>query len=247
MKKATARFALATALFSACALAGLTPAKAATVSWNLSSPAGEQLTTETFSSGGFSLGAAGYTFSGAITSVAFTAVDLFNKFTSGDATETGLGLGNNAAGNKVDTTGDHEIVANSLVRIDTTAARLAGLGNFRFTMGSSTNGEGWDVYGSTAANTGLVALFTDGTDQGTTHFLSDAYKFFYFTYDGGVVQSGQGDNVLLTSFAGDSTGGGGSNPTPLPAALPLFAGGLGVMGLLARRRKRKNTAALAAA
>ena len=29
------------------------------------------------------------------------------------------------------------------------------------------------------------------------------------------------------------------NQTPLPAALPLFAGGLGVMGLLARRRKRK--------
>jgi hypothetical protein len=27
--------------------------------------------------------------------------------------------------------------------------------------------------------------------------------------------------------------------TPLPAALPLFAGGLGVIGLLARRRKRK--------
>jgi|ERR1022692_2571141 hypothetical protein len=34
--------------------------------------------------------------------------------------------------------------------------------------------------------------------------------------------------------------------TPLPAALPLFAGGLGVIGLLARRRKRK-AAALAAA
>ena len=32
--------------------------------------------------------------------------------------------------------------------------------------------------------------------------------------------------------------------TPLPAALPLFAAGLGVMGLLGRRRKRK--AALAA-
>jgi hypothetical protein len=33
--------------------------------------------------------------------------------------------------------------------------------------------------------------------------------------------------------------------TPLPATLPLFAGGLGMVGLLAGRRKRKN-AALAA-
>jgi hypothetical protein len=31
--------------------------------------------------------------------------------------------------------------------------------------------------------------------------------------------------------------------TPLPAALPLFAGGLGVVGLLARRRKRNNATA----
>lgn len=34
----------------------------------------------------------------------------------------------------------------------------------------------------------------------------------------------------------------GVSSTPLPAALPLFAGGLGVMGLLARRRKRKAAA-----
>ena len=31
-----------------------------------------------------------------------------------------------------------------------------------------------------------------------------------------------------------------TSATPLPAALPLFAGGLGVIGLLARRRKRKQ-------
>jgi hypothetical protein len=36
-------------------------------------------------------------------------------------------------------------------------------------------------------------------------------------------------------------------PTPLPAALPLFATGLGVMGLLGWHRKRKNNAAIAAA
>jgi hypothetical protein len=35
--------------------------------------------------------------------------------------------------------------------------------------------------------------------------------------------------------------------TPLPAALPLFAIGLGAMGLLGWCRKRKNAAALAAA
>jgi hypothetical protein len=34
--------------------------------------------------------------------------------------------------------------------------------------------------------------------------------------------------------------------TPLPAALPLFATGLGAMGLFGWRRKRKNTAATAA-
>jgi hypothetical protein len=31
--------------------------------------------------------------------------------------------------------------------------------------------------------------------------------------------------------------------TPVPAALPLFAGGLGVLGLFSRRKKRKNVAA----
>jgi hypothetical protein len=41
-----------------------------------------------------------------------------------------------------------------------------------------------------------------------------------------------------------STGSG--SQTPLPAALPLFASGLGVMGLLARRRKRKAAIAAAA-
>jgi hypothetical protein len=48
------------------------------------------------------------------------------------------------------------------------------------------------------------------------------------------------DNFTITNL-GDVVA------TPLPAALPLFAGGLGVIGLLARRKKRKAAPAVAAA
>lgn len=54
---------------------------------------------------------------------------------------------------------------------------------------------------------------------------------------GATLQSESG--TIYPLLSADST-------TPLPAALPLFASGLGVLGLLARRRKRKSAAALAA-
>jgi hypothetical protein len=44
------------------------------------------------------------------------------------------------------------------------------------------------------------------------------------------------EDDLLASVAGTAT------PTPLPAALPLFATGIGALGLLGWRRKRKARA-----
>jgi hypothetical protein len=55
-------------------------------------------------------------------------------------------------------------------------------------------------------------------------------------------------DVTFTSDSGVFlTAGATPGATPLPAALPLFATGLGALGLLDWRRKRKNAAALAAA
>ena len=246
MKKTTARFALAAALFSSCALVGLTPAKATTITinWNLSSPGNtDPGPTETFSqtvsSTTYILGAAGFSFPNPLpTTGTFTAIDLYNKAGTGD--EKGLGI-------NIDPTGDHEIYAKTLVRLDVTSLRGQGINNFQFTIGSTTNGEGMDVYGSSSANTGLTKLFSDIRSEPGLYDLS-GYNYYYFTYDGAQVQNGQGDNVLLASITGQSTPfGGGQNEAPLPAALPLFTSGLGVLGLLGWRRKRKNAAALAAA
>jgi hypothetical protein len=61
-------------------------------------------------------------------------------------------------------------------------------------------------------------------------------------------------NIALFTDAGDQTLGAiitptitpFITPTPLPVALPLFATGIGVMGLLGWRRKRKSDAVIAA-
>jgi hypothetical protein len=50
--------------------------------------------------------------------------------------------------------------------------------------------------------------------------------------------------ALCAEFIADA---GEVTTTPLPAAAPLFAAGLGALGLIATRRKRKNAAAFAAA
>jgi hypothetical protein len=54
--------------------------------------------------------------------------------------------------------------------------------------------------------------------------------------------------ALANQFTLDFSPGIGNSPaaTPLPAALPLFASGFGVMGFLAKRRKRKSVATFAA-
>jgi hypothetical protein len=71
---------------------------------------------------------------------------------------------------------------------------------------------------------------------------SDGANFSYENYCYPCVDG----NPLLETDVRTVTAGE-LDPTPLPAALPLFATGLGALGLFGWRRKRKNAAALAAA
>jgi hypothetical protein len=58
--------------------------------------------------------------------------------------------------------------------------------------------------------------------------------------------SEQEEDVILASF-GDGSLRDAPSPTPLPAALPLFVGGLGIIGLVAGRRRKRKSAGLGAA
>jgi hypothetical protein len=74
---------------------------------------------------------------------------------------------------------------------------------------------------TSAAFSLIAGSFYTVTFQGVPGDLADRTAFI--------------DNVSISAFA-----------TPLPATLPLFATGLGALGLLGWRRKRKNSAAIAA-
>jgi hypothetical protein len=106
----------------------------------------------------------------------------------------------------------------------------------------------WDVGSSATLGTGTAFLgnilavasitLNTGATIGCGRALAEngAVTMDTNTIGGGCgVGTGEGSNGL-----------NGVIVTPLPAALPLFATGLGALGLLGWRRKRKNAAALAA-
>jgi hypothetical protein len=261
MRNLVRQVALTVGLTVGAAVFGLAPAHATYVSWNLTSPTGAinsgcnttSTCTQTYYSGTYDIQATAYHNSGlssttiknGIVGQSYTSTTtwhaeaLYGK--NAGAGEIGLGI-------KSDPTGDHEIYGTHFIQISVVDALRQGLNTFLFSMGSTTQLEQWSVYGasSTGLGTRLTLLIT-GADS-NTHNLS-GYSYYDFFYNSALGSaSGQGNNVLLASFSATltSSGGGQGSSTPLPAALPLFASGLGVMGLLGWRRKRKRAAASAA-
>jgi len=226
--------ALAAALIAGMALS---PAKADTETWDFLNPTGELGVTQQnylSSPSGLTLTANGFAFGattgigGATPTIDFnTATNLFGKNDTG--AENGLGISN--AGRSGNT--DNEITAGiSFIRIQLPTGLLNPVLS---QMGSTTDGEGWAIYGSTSATSGY-SLVATGTTQLTDIDLRPAscslctYYAFFATGT-----SGEGaSNVLLHQITGVVSN------VPLPGALPLFATGIGLIGLLGMRRKRKT-------
>jgi hypothetical protein len=110
-------------------------------------------------------------------------------------------------------------------------------GNISYSITSSVT-----VQLDQAVEVNIAATVGAGEGPGGPPASATAFVDPYFFVDPSVLNADQ--YSIITS---DGIGNSPIAATPLPAALPLFATGLGVMGWLGGRRKRKNNAAIAAA
>jgi len=134
-----------------------------------------------------------------------------------------------------------------------------GANNFTLLWGSPNSNNTVQLYSAANGNGSLVATvqFVDGSGFFVDGVLSGQF-FGPNTTAPGYIESITTSAVFGSAVLTNSNGGfevadisastlgvGTLSSTPLPAALPLFAGGLGAFGLLARRRKRKTAAVTA--
>jgi hypothetical protein len=105
-----------------------------------------------------------------------------------------------------------------------------------------------DVYSGLNASGVILNLFTGPVPTTSQSFNTSNLSFTDGLFSVLVAATAGSFGSSATAFASDANGkllasvSGQLATTPLPATLPLFASGLGVMGLLGWRRKKKAQA-----
>jgi hypothetical protein len=204
-----------TATLVTAALLGAAPAKADIV-WDFTPLTNSDIgTSATFNSGGINITVNGYTNAGAMAGV--PNLDIYSKNLGGD--ESGLGT-------NID--GDHEISGTSLLQVDFSAARTAGVSGFQFQMNSTTGGEGWLVFGSDS-KTSLGIQVASGTDENLDSITGANGNFHFYTFEFDPTTLSPGNtNVLLHEVAG---------AIPEPSTWAMMLLGFFGLGFMAYRRQ----------
>jgi hypothetical protein len=201
-------------------------AASAAVNIDFGSHPGNLGPTETYTSGGLTVTAAGYSDG----FVFLTPTDLYGKNDGGD--EQGVGLAADPSNQNEIYWGNSALGA--FIELDVSA--LFGLvSNGQFFMNSATDGEQWAVYGTNVAACGwfcsLDAPLT-GFDEGTHDLFGfGTYKYYDF-YSLGTGGNAAPGNVLLGGLVLPS-------PVPEPGTWAMMLLGLGAVGAAMRRNRKK--------
>lgn len=208
------------------AAVGTAPASAGLINWDFTSGGTLNNTdigsVRSFVAGGFSLTAKGFT-PGDI------GTDMFSKV--GGTDENGLGLTNDPSTNNEISFGHGFVQLN----LDGLLGLLSG---FQFSMESTTQNEGWAVYGSEDGSPFAMTLLasSSGTMDEALHNLPggwDNYNFFYSGAGPGLCGTGCNANVLLASFDATAT-------VPEAKTWTMMLAGFASLGLMGLRRRSRG-------
>lgn len=198
----------------------VTPAHASIITWDLSGPNVALGTSQTFTAGGFTITAAGFT-----NPTFSTGVNLYEKNLGGD--EKGLGLVN-------DPSGDHEITGTNLIRIDLGANHLT---DFSFSPNSLNQGEEFNLFGSNSPTSNYKLVSTGHLEGDHTLTGADGSFEYYYIQDKQVYGI-PSNNLLLASVDAMSPA------VPEASTWAMMLLGFAAVGLSAYRCKRRDSVQL---
>lgn len=113
--------------------------------------------------------------------------------------------------------------------------------NLLFPVGTTLTGAPW------AAGGKFYVSASDIDSRGIDLITTGGAFLIYGFYEANSTDVNSGNNYAEDGPTGFGVGTFSLAPTPLPPTLALFVGGLGIIGLLSARRKRRDVGAFSAA